>query len=388
MVSLRSAIARIPLARGAFELTRRLARPRPTLAAAAEGTHWFDLYAPGAAREPFADYERLRNEGPVHFLPRHGCWILLDHADVKSALERPDLFSSAPQRAIDALLLGADAPGHEAVRRLLARHFAGPALAELSECLRADAGSMILPRMDLVADFAIPLTRRLAARLVGLEQSEVEAILAAPDISAPASAMSRSSRALLQRARIHADLRADSDNRLGDDEACSLVRLLCRAATETSERLIVRAAAALLDRPEVRREVERGGPAMAQLVEEALRLWPPESNVVRVATRPVAVGGVELPAGAHVFLSLLAANRDPSLFEDPARLRLDRSRPQHLAFAGGPHQCIGAGLGRRAATIALQVLVDRDFRRADGAEPEELAIVQGIETPTRLIVST
>ncbi|HEY5721467.1 MAG TPA: cytochrome P450 [Allosphingosinicella sp.] len=388
MTSLRSAIARLPLARGAWALTRRLAKARAPGPAGPSGADWFDLDSDRATSEPFPDFERLRRDGPVHFLPRHGFWIALGHEEVRSALDRPELFSSEPQCAVDSVLLGADPPAHEAVRRLFARYFTGQALAELFAGLRGEAESLVRPRMDVVADFAVPLTRRVAARLVGLEPSEVEAILSAPDKEAPAQDLSKTSLDLLRRARIHARICADAGGLLDDGAACSLVRLLCRAATETSERLIVRAASVLLEQDALRREAEASPSALAQLVEEAMRLWPPEPNVVRRTTRSAALGGVTLPAGATVFLSLLAANRDPAVFDDPGRPRLDRSRSQHLAFSGGPHQCLGAGLGRRTAVTALQVLLDRSFRKAGDRGPGERGVVQGIETPLRLMVTT
>jgi cytochrome P450 len=307
---------------------------------------------------------------------------------VKAALAQPELFSSEPQREVDAILLGADPPAHAAVRRLLTPYFTGAALAGLNAGLRREAEGLLRPRLDLVADYAIPLTRKLAAMLVGLEEGEVAAILAADDLSAPAAAMSESSKDLLRRARIQGAIRAEAGDLLDENAALSLVRLLCRAATETSERLIVRSAAALLDDEGVRCQIEARPALLPRLVDEALRLWPPEPNVVRRATRDVPLGGTIMPAGATLFLSLLAANRDPRHFPDPRELRLDRLRSPHLAFSDGPHQCLGSGLGRRAAVTALEVLLDRSFRSAAGDRADETAVVQGIETPRRLAIAT
>ena len=57
-----------------------------------------------------------------------------------------------------------------------------------------------------------------------------------------------------------------------------------------------------------------------------------------------------------VFLG--AANRDPSPFDEPDVLDLERSPNHHLAFGHGIHFCVGAALSRLEAPIALRALLD------------------------------
>jgi cytochrome P450 len=350
----------------------------------------FDLDHPDATRQPFPAFERLRAAGPVHFLPRHGCWILIGHEEVRKALAKPQLFSSDPQAEVDAVLLGADPPGHGLVRRLVAATPTIAAQGPLAARIAAEASALVGERFDLVADYVVPLARRAAALVVGLEERELNAILTAPDISSSAAQMSEASRDLLRRADLYRSLLDTSGGLLDDERALSLVRLLCRASTETTERLLVRAAAALLADPPMRRRLEESPALLASFIEEMMRLYPPEPNLVRRATRDVRLGARAIPAGATVFLSLLCANRDPRVFPNPGEVRLDRARTRHLAFGGGPHQCVGAGLARRIASIALQTLFD-PARPVSAAEPLEgipRAVDQGIETPRRLLLTT
>jgi cytochrome P450 len=370
-----------PILRKALSAARRLAG-RFARASREERPAPFDLDAPGATHAPFPALAELRSRGDVHFLPRHGCWIVLGHDSVKEALVRPDIFSSSPQDQVDSVLLGADPPRHDAARRLLAGRLTGAAIAGLSAAFREDAAGLIRPGFDLVGDFAVPLARAAAARLIGLERSELAELLAAPDIALPAAAIAPRSRALLRRSALFGALVRDG---AAEADAHSLARLLCRAATETSERLIVRAGDALLADEALRARVCRDPAAIAALVEEVARLLPPEPNVVRRTTRPAPLAGTVIPQNAVVFLSLLAANRDPRRFEDPDSLRLDRGRSGHLAFSGGPHHCIGAGPARQLAAAALACLAERDVRN-DPQDPPERAVVQGIATPSRLRV--
>ena len=80
----------------------------------------------------------------------------------------------------------------------------------------------------------------------------------------------------------------------------------------------------------------------------------------RVTTRPVTIGGVDLPEGAKLFLWLAAGGRDGAVFADPDAFDLDRSNAgQHLAFGLGLHYCLGANLGRLETRLALAELARR-----------------------------
>ena len=80
----------------------------------------------------------------------------------------------------------------------------------------------------------------------------------------------------------------------------------------------------------------------------------------RITTRPVTLGGVDLPEGAKLFLWLAAAGRDPAVFHDPDYFDLDRSiADQHLAFGRGLHYCLGASLGKLETRLALEDLTTR-----------------------------
>ncbi len=358
--------------------------PRFVQPARAEADSAFDLDSAGATHAPFPALAELRAQGDVHFLARHGCWIVLGYDPVREALGRPDLFSSSPQDQVDAVLLGADPPRHEAARRLVAGRLTAAAIGRLATAARDDATELVRPGFDLVGDFAAPMARRSAARLVGLEEAGLAAVLAAPDLALPADSIAPASRAILAGSTLYGDLLGDG---AAEAEALSLVRLLCRAATETSERLIVRAGAALLGDPALRSKVEGDPAALAAFVEEVARLLPPEPNVVRRTTRAVELAGRPMPGDAIVFLSLLAANRDPRRFEEPDRLRLDRGRSAHLSFSGGPHHCIGAGFARQLAAAAIAGLLERGARPADPDGAPDLIVVQGIATPRRLAVA-
>jgi len=94
-------------------------------------------------------------------------------------------------------------------------------------------------------------------------------------------------------------------------------------------------------------------------VEESLRLEPAAARVDRYATADTELGGASIERGDLVIVSLTAANRDPATFPDPDAF--DVSRPNarsHLAFAQGPHACVGIHLARLETLSALDAVLD------------------------------
>ena len=61
--------------------------------------------------------------------------------------------------------------------------------------------------------------------------------------------------------------------------------------------------------------------------------------------------------GELVVLGWGPANHDPSAFEAPGEIRLDRRPNPHLAFGSGPHTCIGIHLARLEARVFLEELL-------------------------------
>jgi cytochrome P450 len=94
-------------------------------------------------------------------------------------------------------------------------------------------------------------------------------------------------------------------------------------------------------------------------------------RVDRYATTDVALGGASIRRGELVRISVAAANRDPAAFPDPDRFDVSRENArQHLAFARGPHVCIGMHLARLEAHTAVGRLLDRlPGLRFDPARP-------------------
>ncbi|MHC3467583.1 cytochrome P450 [Streptomyces sp. 7R007] len=116
----------------------------------------------------------------------------------------------------------------------------------------------------------------------------------------------------------------------------------------------------LLTRPEVR-ERTREPAARPAVLDELLRYIPHRASVglARIALEDVELHGHRIRAGDPVYVSYLAANRDPDVFPDPDRIDADRDPNPHLAFGNGPHHCTGAVLARMQTELLVDTLLDR-----------------------------
>jgi cytochrome P450 len=348
------------------------------------------LWTPAALQDPHPGYERLRSHGGVLDLPEWNALLLTSHAAVsavlRSPLARSGTWLNGPQAPVsDAttllrpMMLFHNGPSHARLRGLMAAAFTPRVIEEQRELVRGLLGELLRPgETDLVASLATPLPARVImsmlglsgddeARFIGWSNSVAELLGGAnqsPELLARIDADAREMREFFRgladelRARpqpglLSALARAeDGGERLSSDELLSNAVLLLAAGHETTSNLIGGGVLALQQQPgawaAVIREAEEPYLPPAALADELLRHVSPVQMDGRVLAGDLSVAGAVLPAGRQVQVVLAAANRDPEVFPDP--IRLDFSRPnvgRHLAFAAGPHYCLGASLAPR-----------------------------------------
>lgn len=362
--------------------------------------------------DPYGTYARLREAGPVHRITGPGgapAWLVTRYDDVRRALADPRLsldrrhalpgnysgFALPP--ALDANLLNMDPPDHTRVRRLVAKAFTPGRVDKLRAPVRKLADELLDAvepegRADLLAVYAGPLPITVICDLLGVPQEDrrdfrtwTDALIT-PDRERPhlmkeaVVSMMRFYTGLIdsKRAAPGDDLLSDliavqeDGDALSDDELTSLAFLILFAGYENTVHLIANAVLALLDHPELLRELRTNPDGLAAAVEE-LNRWdgPSPLAIRRFPLEDVEIGGVRIPAGETVLLSLASANRDPGHFADPDRLDLGRDRSGHLALGHGIHYCLGAPLARMETETALAALLERfehlelDVPRAD-----------------------
>ena len=154
-------------------------------------------------------------------------------------------------------------------------------------------------------------------------------------------------------------LLADVTGALTADEAISNAGVLLFGGIETTEGMIANAMLHLLSSPGELEFVRTDHGLIPAAIEESLRLEPAAAVVDRYATSDTHLGGARIRAGDQVTVSIAGANRDPRIFDDPDEFQIRRpNATRHLAFAHGPHFCLGAHLARLEARIAVATLLD------------------------------
>jgi cytochrome P450 len=379
----------------------------------------FDPASPDVRRDPYPHYHRLRAQSPVQYLQRAGFWAVLGHAQAISVIKEPALFSSSILRGFDAVLLGADPPGHSRVRQLLAEAFAQKRMATLEAHIRARTDQLLdgladVTAFDVVDAVAMPLPVSVIAGLLGMGTGDLERLKHWSD----AVVMGASGRpGPEERARIVAAgaemerfltdhvarLRAAPDGSLLGDlvsssgghppltaqEAASVARLLLIAGNETTTNLIGNTLLAFLRNPAELARLRADRTLVMAAIEETLRYDAPVQTVDRVTTRSVELADVAIPAHARIGVMIGAANRDPAVFPDPDMFSIARDPHGHVAFGGGPHYCLGAFLSRLETRVVIERLLDRlpHLRAAQSLDEVELTESLHLRGPRHLMLA-
>lgn len=363
--------------------------------------------------DPHAAYAELREQAPAHRVAGtdgRPAWLVTRYEDVRRGLADPRLSldkqhalpgNYAGMRlppALDANLLNMDPPDHTRIRRLVSQAFTPQRVERLRAPIRRTAESLLdaFPAeapVDLVAAYAAPLPIVVICDLLGVPESERRDfrgwtdVLVAPDPSRPESAKAAVGGMLGYLTALIAGKRAqpgedllsamiearDEGRRLSEDELLSLAFLILFAGYENTVQLIGNAVLALLTHPEQLAALRADRELLPAAVEELMRFdTPAPLSIRRFPLQDVDFGGVTVPAGETVLLSIASANRDPARFADPDRLDLDRAAAGHLTLGHGIHYCVGAPLARLETEIALDALLTRFPSLALAAAPADL----------------
>jgi cytochrome P450 len=216
------------------------------------------------------------------------------------------------------------------------------------------AAMLGLPEEDL------PVFHRLAVELIGIAANVERGIAASQSLRDYfATVLEKRRREPREDVISELALAELEGQRLTDEEIFAFLRLLLPAGAETTYRSSSNLLFGLLTSPDQLDALIRDRSLMRGAIEEGLRWEAPLTGIARTAMRDVEICGVEIPAGSPVGVCMGAANRDPARFADPDRFDLFREPRPHLAFATGPHTCLGLHLARMETRVALNALFDR-----------------------------
>jgi len=117
--------------------------------------------------------------------------------------------------------------------------------------------------------------------------------------------------------------------------------------------------------------------------EEFLRYFTPAPGDGRTFSEDVEVEGQKFREGERLWISWAMANRDPSVFDEPNELVLDRKGNRHFSFGIGVHRCVGSNVARTVFKSMLTAVLDRmpdyvcDAERTE--HYETIGVIQGMK---------
>jgi cytochrome P450 len=367
--------------------------------------------------DPHATLARLRTAEPVSWLPSLEGWLVTRHDLVLAAMRDAAAFTVDDPRFSTAQVVGPsmlslDGVEHDRHRAPFVGPFrAGEVAGRFAQSTEDEANRLIdeiaaAGAAELRRAFAGPMAAAIVTQALGLRRAEVADVLGWYDAIVASVTSITSGRGATDAGReaftgLSARLRsvidggghssllatAAGNGSLSAEQVVSNAAVLLFGGIETTEGMIATAALYLLAAPKRSHAAQAEPAALGAAIDESLRLEPAAAVVDRYATADVALGGAAIARGDLVRLSITAANRDPAVFADPdafdpQRLNLRR----HVAFAQGPHVCVGVHLARLEARAALSALLGRlPGLRLD---PERPAEVRGLvfRKPQRLDV--
>jgi cytochrome P450 len=365
-----------------------------------------DFLTPAAVRDPHAFFAAVRERDPIAWSERHRAWVVTGHPELDAAFrdrrlstermagfrarlsgKRAEALAAAIE-LLDGWMLFHEPPTHTRLRAPLARSFTPKAVGTLGERVGALVEGLLAGidgPVDLVEAFAHPLPAAVIAELFGVPVDQrgwladwsakfgvvVFGATRRDDYEDVARAageeLAGELGALMDRYRAEPEdnllsLLLAAENRpdgLTTTEILGACSLLLFAGHDTTASLLGSATVALLGRPDAAARLRDPSTDLDLAVEELLRYEAPAKAMMRTVAEPHERDGHAFEAGQAVFLTILAANRDPRVFDRADEIVLDRSPNPHLTFGHGHHFCLGAALARLEARAALPAL----FRR-------------------------
>lgn len=371
----------------------------------------FNPFVPPQRDNPYPIYAHARKEQPVFYSPVLDRWIVTRYDDVEEVLKDPVRFSSsenispssplhpAAQEVLKggypnfAILVNTDPPEHARIRGLLAKALSLESVAAMEPRIQNIADElidqfvnegcadlltqycMLLPIMVTIDILGCPATdrdtlKRFFADIVALlwgEPLPLELQLAcAHNFVAYQHYMA----SLVETRRLEpkddvlsklVEARLEKEVSLSTEEIVNLVIVLLFAGNTTTGKSLANSLMLMLSHQDQLQALREDFSLVDKFIEESLRMEMSVKGLTRTTTKAVEIGGVSIPAGAHLHVLLASASHDETYFPNPERFEINRENlaHKHFAFGRGIHHCIGASLARLEGRITIETLLRR-----------------------------
>lgn len=389
---------------------------------------------PSIQEKPNAFYRALRDRGGVYLEEKLGMYLVSRHEDLEAVFRDPSTFSMErgyysqfAHGYLDELksiltekgggwfpdVVNVDPPHHARARALTQQAFTAWRIKALEPLFEEQVDRLIdkvfsRGEMDGLTDLAHPMAIGFATGQLNVTELAHETIKDWGSAYLAQFSLLESREHMLSMAEklcalqnyliglvqdridnpgedMLSDLiaaRADGDDRLSFGELVATARAILINTHDSVSTALVNVLFAVVTDPEIAAEfyaAAEDDKRMGKLVEEVLRLEPPVRAMSRMTTRPVTLGGVDLPEGAHLLLLFASGNDDDSVFPHARDFDIERRNlVKGMTFGAGPHLCLGISLARMQLRVAAKRVAQRlkDLHLAVPAE--EIRIIPNV----------
>ncbi|WP_269775001.1 cytochrome P450 [Bacillus siamensis] len=348
--------------------------------------------------DPYPFYDNLRAIDPVYkgTVLKYPGWYVTGYKEAEAILKNNRFKNRVPLPKASTkyqnlshiqhdMLLFKNQSDHKRIRMVIGKEFTAKTAESLRPCIKETAHDLLdqvqnKKTADLVSEFAFPLASLIIAKILGVPKEEryqfrqwTADVIQAIDFTRSRKMLVRASgtagrmtsyfRDLIHKRKIQPqeDLisRFIVEEQLSKEEVLATCVLLIIAGHETTVNLISNGVYTLLKHPEQLSALRENPALIETAVEECLRYDSPTQLTARTASEDCKINGKIIKKGEQVYILLGAANRDPSIFNQPHKMDIERKPNPHLAFGKNAHFCVGSRLARIEAQIAILALLER-----------------------------
>ncbi|MFK7861356.1 MAG: cytochrome P450 [Granulosicoccus sp.] len=360
---------------------------------------------PDFIENPYPYYRRLRAQRPL-LEQSDGSYLVSRHKDLDGIYKDTHRYSSDKKSVFKprfgdsplfehhtTSLVFNDPPLHTRVRKIMVGAMTPKAIAGMETGLINLVDELLddLPshcvdnELDIVCHFASRIPLNVIGNLFDIPVNERGplrdwslAILGALEPTLSSEQKTKGDTAVREFSDYLTTLVADRKRYPGNPESDVLTRLIyskgeklshsellqnciftLNAGHETTTNLIANALCSLHEYPEQKKLLVNKESVLGTAIDEFLRFESPNQLGNRLTTESVSLMGRTIPPGTNLHLMIGAANRDSDVFTDGETLDITRAPNKHLAFAGGPHSCLGLNLARMEGRIAIGRFIRR-----------------------------
>ena len=335
--------------------------------------------------DPYGALARLQEREPVSWVPVLDGWLVTRRDLCIEVMRDAGLFTVDDPRfstsqVVGPSMLSLDGAEHRRHRDPFASAFRKPeVMARFAQRVELEARRLVealtpTGQAEIRRDLAGPLAVNVVANALDLLDTEpgvvlgwYDEIVAAVDLVSAGGEIGPGAREAVNALERHvagtiehgSGVLAQATATLTPAEVVSNAAVMMFGGIETSEGMTTTLFWHLLTNPDQLAALQADRSLGANAVEESLRLEPAAARVDRYATADTELAGASIRQGDLVIVSLTAANRDPATFLDPQAFDISRPNARsHLAFAQGPHACVGVHLARLETRSALDAVLD------------------------------